>query len=450
MFNGTGSSATPTRRRFFFRRPSSNASTTSVASIATTLPNYADVLPEAQTGSGEAPRSSNIPEPDAASMTSVTPNATVLPAYSAVLPEERTESDETPRSSNVPLSDPEPVAPPQQHRPFRPLPRIPISRTSSISQSTRPPSYISRNLTDGGDGSRMELFFPLLVGGGAEHHIENSFPLGGPNSWATLYTFTPESVAGLVHDFQSAKRNVPTFIEGGNITGMLELELDAPQTIQQIILTVCFEVSAHDSSHSKDPIYRSKVRYSLDLWLWRSKGSYSSSTIYGTSQWETRDTQLKRVTEGCRGHISSPSLSRSHLTLTTMHFPMSRPLCLHSLWHQSLLQTLPAQIPRPRHHQLLCGKRSYDLRCWIRPQSSVVLHHKPAISPRSAVLFFHNRKYPIQWDHRVYFTQHLEVLPSEMLACECNTSSLSVSFMAASGRIASAYASGSSSSGLPS
>ena len=98
---------------------------------------------------------------------------------------------------------------------------------------------------DGGDVSRMEL----LVSGRTEHHIENSFPLGGPNSWATLYTFTPESVAGLVHDFQSAKRNVPTFIEGDDINGMLELELEAPQTIQQIILTVCFEVSAHDSSH---------------------------------------------------------------------------------------------------------------------------------------------------------------------------------------------------------
>lgn len=154
--------------------------------------------------------------------------------------------------------------------------------------------------------------------------------------------------------------------------------------------------------------------------------------------------------ESCRGHISSPSLSHSHPTLTTMHSPMFRPFCLHSLWHQSLLQTLLAQIPRHRHHQLLCRKRSYDLRCWIRPQFSVVLHHRPVIFPRGAVLFFHNRKYPVQWDPRVYFTRLLEVLPSEMLACECNTSSLSVSFMAALDRIASAYASGSSSSGRPS
>ena len=65
MSNEAGPSAIPTRRRFFFRRPSSNASTTSVASdasISTTLPDYSDVLPEGQTELGEVPRSSIVPE----------------------------------------------------------------------------------------------------------------------------------------------------------------------------------------------------------------------------------------------------------------------------------------------------------------------------------------------------------------------------------------------------
>jgi len=141
-----GSPATPTRS-FFFRRPSSNASMTSIASIATTLPDYSDVLPEGQTEWGEAPRSSNVPLNDPgpvappqrhmsneegspatptrsfffcrpssnASMTSIASIATTLPDYSDVLPEGQTESGEAPRSSNIPLSDPGPVAPPQQH-----------------------------------------------------------------------------------------------------------------------------------------------------------------------------------------------------------------------------------------------------------------------------------------------------------------------------------------------
>ena len=63
-----------------------------------------------------------------------------------------------------------------------PLPQIPLSRSSSISQSSRPPRYsvISENLEDGGCVSRIQHYFPLLVGGGGEHHIELSFPLEDP------------------------------------------------------------------------------------------------------------------------------------------------------------------------------------------------------------------------------------------------------------------------------
>jgi len=148
MSNEAGSSATPTRRRFFFRRSPSNASTTSTTSIATTPPDYSDVLPEGQTASGEAPSSSNVPlsdpgpvappqehmsneagpsatptrrrfffrrSPSNASTTSTASIATTPLDYSDVLPEGQTESGEAPRSSNVPPSDPGPVAPPQEH-----------------------------------------------------------------------------------------------------------------------------------------------------------------------------------------------------------------------------------------------------------------------------------------------------------------------------------------------
>ena len=74
---------------------------------------------------------------------------------------------------------------------------------------------------------------------GAMNHIEHSFPLGGQKSWATLYTFTQEFVPGLVQEDRVVKRNIPRFFAGGNITGMLELNLEGTQTIQQIILTVC-------------------------------------------------------------------------------------------------------------------------------------------------------------------------------------------------------------------
>jgi hypothetical protein len=328
------------------------------------------VLPEEQTESDGAPRSLDVPLSDSeriapsqprrpfnASTTSVASITTSLPGYSASIttiprdysdaqPEEQTESDGAPRSLDVPLSDSEPVAPSQPRRPFRPLPQIPLpqiplSRSSSRTQSSRPPRYsISERLS-----------------GGSEPHIEHSFPLGGPNSWATLYTFTPESIPGLIHDFRSAKRNIPTFIEGRNVLGMLEFDLEAPQTVQQIIVTVCLEVFAHDSSRSKGPIHRSKVQYSLDLWPWKSKSFYSISTTYGTSHPETRDSQLRKVTEGFRGHISSPSLSHSQPILTAMHTPISKVLCLHSLWRQAL----SARIPRHRYHQLPYRK-SYDLR----------------------------------------------------------------------------------------
>ena len=283
MSNQVGSLATPTRRRLlFFRRPRSIALTTSAASITTTLPEYSNE----QTESDEAPRSSNVfpsvPGPVAPSQHHVLSPQIPLSRSSSIsqssrppnysIPRSRTSSIsqssgppnysiisrnlenggseliiEEARSSSVPLSVPEPVAPSQQHRPFRPLPpiplpRIPLSRSSTITQSSRPPNYsiISGNLEGG--ISRIERSFPLLVGGGSEPHIEHSFPLGGPNSWATLYTFTPKSVPGLVHDFESAKRNIPTFIEGRDIMGTLELELEGTQTIQKILVTVCLKV----------------------------------------------------------------------------------------------------------------------------------------------------------------------------------------------------------------
>jgi hypothetical protein len=87
---------------------------------------------------------------------------------------------------------------------------------------------------------------------GAVNHIEHSFPLGGGHkSRATLYTFTQESVPGLVQEHRSAKQNIPRFFGGGDITGMVELNLEGTQTIQQITVTVCPESSNHRGPHTE-------------------------------------------------------------------------------------------------------------------------------------------------------------------------------------------------------
>ncbi|KDR78627.1 hypothetical protein GALMADRAFT_244088 [Galerina marginata CBS 339.88] len=68
-------------------------------------------------------------------------------------------------------------------------------------------------------------------------HIEHSFPIRNNKPWATLLTFTPKSVPGLVQE-PRAKSKVPRFLGSEPITGMIELDLERSQTIQQISITL--------------------------------------------------------------------------------------------------------------------------------------------------------------------------------------------------------------------
>ena len=161
-----------------------------------------------------------------ASQNSLASIRTILPEYSITPFEEDSETDETPT-----LSDLSPVesnyvfdSPEDQVSSQTPSPT-----TSNHRQSAMPPRY------------SMVTASPRS---GAMNHIEHSFPHGGGHkTWATLYTFTEEFVPGLVHEHRVVKRNTPRFFGGGDITGMVELNLEGTQTIQQIILTVCPKIS---------------------------------------------------------------------------------------------------------------------------------------------------------------------------------------------------------------
>jgi hypothetical protein len=162
------------------------------------------------------------------SLSSVASIRTILPEYSIVPFEEGSETDESPTLSTLSPGESDHAFDSPEHQAF---PRLLLQTTSTHRQSAMPPRYSMITATPRSGGI---------------NHIEYSFPLGGGHkSWATLYTFTQESVPGLIQGHRSAKRNIPRFFGGGDITGMVELNLEGTQTIQQIILTVCHRISSH-------------------------------------------------------------------------------------------------------------------------------------------------------------------------------------------------------------
>jgi len=157
------------------------------------------------------------------SQTSLASIRTILPEYSIAPSEEDNERDETPTLSDLsPVESNYVLDPPES-------PQAPSPTTSNHRQSVMPPRY------------SVVTASPKC---GAMNHIEHSFPHGGGHkTWATLYTFTKEFVPGLVQEHRVVKRNTPRFFGGGDITGVVELNLEGTQTIQQIILTVCPKIS---------------------------------------------------------------------------------------------------------------------------------------------------------------------------------------------------------------
>lgn len=75
-------------------------------------------------------------------------------------------------------------------------------------------------------------------GDAAGERFEYVFPIRPNNSWCTLRLYTENQLAGHPKVTHHKPKN-PKFWGGQIIAGLLELELDRPQTIQSISLTVC-------------------------------------------------------------------------------------------------------------------------------------------------------------------------------------------------------------------
>lgn len=89
------------------------------------------------------------------------------------------------------------------------------------------------------------------LGGAAMERFEYAFPIRPNNSWCTLRLYTENLLSGnpQVTTHQSHhKPKTPKFWGGQIIAGLLELELDRPQTIHCISLTVCCAFTSESPS----------------------------------------------------------------------------------------------------------------------------------------------------------------------------------------------------------
>ncbi|KDR78631.1 hypothetical protein GALMADRAFT_223891 [Galerina marginata CBS 339.88] len=70
--------------------------------------------------------------------------------------------------------------------------------------------------------------------------IKHSFPIRTNKPWATLSTYSPRSVPGLIQDERAKSKDskLPRFLGSVPMLGTVELDLESSQTIQQISITV--------------------------------------------------------------------------------------------------------------------------------------------------------------------------------------------------------------------
>jgi hypothetical protein len=73
--------------------------------------------------------------------------------------------------------------------------------------------------------------------GGDSQEFRYSYPIRSKNPWATLHLYTRDAVPGNLHPLRSQPR-VPRLWSCDPICGKLELNLESPQTIQQITVVV--------------------------------------------------------------------------------------------------------------------------------------------------------------------------------------------------------------------
>lgn len=71
-----------------------------------------------------------------------------------------------------------------------------------------------------------------------QHKFQYSYPIKNNKPWATLHLYTRDAIPGNPRPSKSQPK-VPRFWSCDPIAGMVELDLDSPQTIQQIIIVVC-------------------------------------------------------------------------------------------------------------------------------------------------------------------------------------------------------------------
>ena len=106
----------------------------------------------------------------------------------------------------------------------------------------RPPSWSSQTTSSGQRFQNDHAIEPPSYASestSVEGEFRYSFPIRPKSPWATLHLRTRNAEPGNFTPLQTQPR-VPRLWSCDPIRGTLELNLDSPQTIQKISITVCF------------------------------------------------------------------------------------------------------------------------------------------------------------------------------------------------------------------
>ena len=112
--------------------------------------------------------------------------------------------------------------------------------------SSRPPSWNSSS--DPRFRNTIVGEPPSYTSTSVEGEFRYSFPIRPTKPWATLHLRTRDAVPGNMTPLLTQPR-VPRFWSCDPIMGTLELDLDSPQAIQQINVSVCSDFDLHRSTY---------------------------------------------------------------------------------------------------------------------------------------------------------------------------------------------------------
>ncbi|KAF8165885.1 hypothetical protein B0H34DRAFT_254666 [Crassisporium funariophilum] len=136
-----------------------------------------------------------------------------------------------------------------------------------------PPHY-SRIL-----GSSSSTLFEV----GEVRHFEHSFPIKGNKPWATLHTFSRESIPGTIGGFK-AKPRIPRIWGSEPVAGLLELNLEDSQIIQQIKITIRGTIATGYLEGEKDIFLEHEVVIWNNAWGDRQNACANTTTTKKRSQ----------------------------------------------------------------------------------------------------------------------------------------------------------------------